>query len=44
MNVTTKQKQTPRHREQTHGCQGGEVGGEGKDWRSVGLAGANYYI
>ena len=27
MNLTTKQKQTPRHREQTCGCQGG-----GKDW------------
>ena len=27
MNLSTKQKQTHRHREQTHGCQeGGEAG------------------
>ena len=31
MNISTKQKQTHRHREQTCGCQGG--GGEGgMDW------------
>ena len=29
VNLSTKQKQTHRHREQTYGCQGG--GGE-KDW------------
>ena len=29
MNLSTKQKQTHRHREQTHGCQGG--GGRGMD-------------
>ena len=23
MNLSMKQKQSPRHREQTHGCQGG---------------------
>ena len=31
MNLSTKQKQTHRHREQTCGYQGGEAGG-GKDW------------
>ena len=31
MNLSTKEKQTHRHREQTCGCQGGE-GGSGKDW------------
>ena len=30
MNLSTKQKQTHRHREQTCGCQG--VGRGGKDW------------
>ena len=29
MNLSTKQKQTHRHREQTCGCQGVEAG---KDW------------
>ena len=43
MNVSTKQKQTHRHREQTYGCQGGGEGGEG--WiGSLGWADANYYI
>ena len=43
MNLSTKQKQTHRHREQTYGCQGGEGVVEG--WiGSLGLADANYYI
>ena len=43
MNLSTKQKQTHRRREQTCGCQGGGVVGEG--WSgSLGLADANYYI
>ena len=42
MNISTKQKQTHRHRDQTWGCQGGG-GGEGKTG-SLGLAGAKYYI
>ena len=43
MNLSTKQKQTHRHREETCGCQGG---GEVEDgWSgSLGLADANYYI
>ena len=32
MNISMKQKQTHRHREQTCGCQGGVSGG--KDWES----------
>ena len=32
MNMSTKQKQTHRHREQTCGCQGPEWGGGEKDW------------
>ena len=41
MNLSMKQKQTHRYREQTCGCQGG--GGEG--WiGSLELADANYYI
>ena len=31
MNLSTKEKQTHRHREQTSGCQGG--GKVGKGWR-----------
>ena len=31
MDLSTKQKQTHRHREQTYGCQGGR-GGSGMDW------------
>ena len=31
MNLSMKQKQTHRHREQTCGCHGGESG-EGMDW------------
>ena len=42
MNLSTKQKQTHRHREQTCGCQGG--GGWGGRTGSVGLADVNYYI
>ena len=42
MNLSMKQKQTHRHREQTCGCQGGglEEGCIG----GLGLADANYYI
>ena len=40
MNLSTKQKQTHRHREQTCGCQRGD--GEGRT-KSVGLADTNYY-
>ena len=32
MNPSMKQKQTHRHREQTHGCYAGRGGG-GKDWK-----------
>ena len=33
MNLSTKQKQSPRHREQTYGCRGGGGGGgRGMDW------------
>ena len=43
MNLSTKQKQTHRHREQTCGCQGEE--GVGKGWTGcLALADANYYI
>ena len=43
MNLSTKQKQTHRHRAQTCGCQGAEEGGEG--WSgSLGLADVSYYI
>ena len=41
MNLSTKEKQTHKHREQTCGCQGGM----GEGWiGSLGLADANYYI
>ena len=41
MNLSTKQKQIHRHREQT--CGGQEWGGEG--WtRSLGLVDAKYYM
>ena len=40
MNLSTQQKQTHRHREQTCGCQGG--GGWEEGWSgSLGLADAN---
>ena len=42
MNLSAKQKQTHRHREETCGCQGGVGGGSMN--RSSGLAGANYDI
>ena len=43
MNISTKHKQTHRHRELTRGCQGG--GGEEVRWTgSLGLIDANYYI
>ena len=43
MNLFEKQKQTQRHREQTHGYQRGEVVGE-RQIRTLELANANYYI
>ena len=43
MNLSTKQEQTHRHREQTCGCKGAEGWGEGKTG-SLGLADVNYYI
>ena len=43
MNLSTKQQQIHRHREQTYICQGG--GGEGVGWTgSLGLVNANHYI
>ena len=42
-NISLKQKQTPRHREQNCGCQGEREWG-GKDWEFLGQADANYYI
>ena len=43
INISMKQKQTHRYREQTCGCQGG--GGVQEGWTgSLGLADANYYI
>ena len=42
MNLSTKQKQTHRHREQTSGCRAGRKVKEG--WiGNLGLADANYY-
>ena len=42
MNLSTKQKHTHRHGEQTCGCQGG---GGGMGWTvSLGLIDANYFI
>ena len=43
MNLSTTQKQTHKHREQTCGCQGGGWQGAGMDW-GLGLAVAHYYI
>ena len=43
MNLSTKQKQTHEHREQTCGCQGERELGEGSSGR-LGLADANHYI
>ena len=43
MNLSKKQKQAHRHREQTCGCQRG--GGVREKWTgSLGLADVNYYI
>ena len=43
MNLSSKQKQIQRPKEQTCGCQGGRVAGVG--WMgSLGLVDANYYI
>ena len=47
MNLSIKEKQTPRHREQTCGCQGVAGWGQGMTvgWTgSLGLIQANYYI
>ena len=41
MNLSMKQKQTHKHREQICGCQGRGGVGEGQIW-SLGLADANY--
>ena len=43
MNLSTKQKQTHRHGEQTFGCQRGR-GWEEERTGSLGLGDANYYI
>ena len=43
MNLSTKHKQTHRHRGQTRGCQGGGGLGKGRIL-SLGLADAKYYI
>ena len=43
MNLSKKQEQTHRHREQTCGLQ--RESGEGEGWtESLGLVDANYYI
>ena len=48
MNLSTKQKQTHRHREQTCGLPRGKLAGGvglGEEWiGNVGLADTNYYI
>ena len=45
MNISMKQKQTHRHREQTCGCQGGGGRAVGEERTgNLGLADANYYI
>ena len=43
MNLSTKQKQSHRHREQTCGCQGEEGWGEGGSGR-LGSADVRFYI
>ena len=43
MNISTQQKQTHRHREQTCGCQGGWGMGEGRTG-SLGFTDTNYSI
>ena len=40
MNISTKQKQTHRHREQICGCQGEREMGEGRS-KNLGLADTN---
>ena len=42
MNITIKQKQTHKHREQICGCQGEEVGNGSIG--SLGLANVSYYV
>ena len=42
MNLSTEQKQTCGHREETYSCQGGG-GGRGMDWE-FGFIDANYCI
>ena len=44
MDLSTKQKQTHRHREQTYGCQGRAGGGRNGMTESLGLVDVNYYI
>ena len=43
MNLSTKQKQARRPREQTGGCQGGGGLGRGMDWE-VGITAVNCHI
>ena len=43
MNLSVKQKQTPRRREKVGGCQGGGQEGEGLTG-GLGLADEKYYI
>ena len=40
MNLSTEQKQTRRHKEQTYGCQQGVR----KEWDGLGVWDANYYF
>ena len=42
MNLSTKQKQTHRYREQSSGCQWGEGSGQGYD-RGMRFRDTNYY-
>lgn len=42
MNISMKEKETHRHREQTHGCQGGGGVGERRMGVNVRLAEVNY--
>ena len=43
MNISGKEKQTQRFREETCGCQGRGQVGEGR-FGNLGLADANYYV
>ena len=43
INLSMKEKQTHRYREQAYGCQGGE--GLGEEWRGrLGLVDVSYYV